>query len=337
VAAVGLAGIAIGFDDIGSFPLIVALLLSLACTRVTLAIKSAGLPNVLHGQELMKGNATAQAGSAIFQLVGGAIALVGTAVFDAGPVVLLGAIAYLVGSFFARRVTNLEHQRDARTWREDLRRMGRDVIDGLREVRRRPGASFGIFSFAWLRLQWSFVALSAALVAREVLGSESKTPLLIAAGTGAAGAVLGFVLAQALRKRVPATRLLVTALMAAAVGTLAFALLGGTAGLGTVAFVTALAYFIGKVSVDTIVQRALPDEFRGRGFALFDIALNAGWIVSAFVLWLGWESLGQDTLLLIVGVVFVLTAVVILLWSRKVAPVLDETDPEPVEPVPTTT
>lgn len=333
VGLVALVGLAVGFDDIGSGPLIGALLLSLACTRVTLAIKSAGLPNVLQGRELLKGNATAQAGSAIFQLAGAAFALVGTAVIDAAPVVLVGAIVYLAGALFARRVTNLEHERDTTTWREDLRRLGRDIVEGLGEVRRRPGASFGVFSFAWLRLQWSFVALSAALVAREVLGGESKTPLYIAAGTGAIGAVLGFLTAQGMRKRVAPARLLVSALFAAGLGTLAFAALGGTTGLAVVSFVTALAYFVGKVSVDTIVQRALPDRFRGRGFALFDIALNAGWIVSAFVLWLGWER-SADAVLWAGGVAFVAVAALVTAWARRAGAHLEPAEPaeEPAPP-----
>jgi MFS family permease len=340
IGATALAGLAVGFDDIGSVPLIVALLLTLACTRVTLAIKSAGLPNVLHGRELLKGNATAQAGGAIFQLVGGGIALVGTSVAPASAVVLIGAAVYVAGASFATRVTGLEHDRTTPSWREEIRRVVRDVVEGVREVRRRPGAAFGVSSFAWLRLQWSFVALSVALIARDILGSESKTPLYIAAATGTVGAVLGFVLAQALRRRVAPVRLLVVSFGFAALGTLAFAALQGTGGLAVVSFVTALTYFVGKVSVDTIVQRALPDRFRGRGFSLFDIALNAGWIVSGFVLWLGWERVGPRPVLLVTGAVFLAAAGLVALWSRRLPPSIGErTDvdagaPEAAAPAP---
>jgi MFS family permease len=295
IGAIALAGLAVGFDDIGSV--------------------------------LLKGNATAQAGGAIFQLVGGGIALVGTSVAPASAVVLIGAAVYVAGASFATRVIGLEHERTAPSWRDEIRRVVRDVVEGVREVRRRPGAAFGVASFAWLRLQWSFVALSVALIARDILGSESKTPLYIAAATGTAGAILGFVLAQALRRRVAPARLLVVSFGFAALGTLAFAALQGTGGLAVVSFVTALTYFVGKVSVDTIVQRALPDRFRGRGFSLFDIALNAGWIVSGFVLWLGWERVGPRPVLLVTGAVFLAAAGLVVLWSRRLPPSIgDRTD-----------
>ena len=45
---------------------------------------------------------------------------------------------------------------------------------------------------------------------------------------------------------------------------------------------------MGKISADTIMQQAIPDDFRGRAFALFDIAYNLGFIVPAFILSVVW-------------------------------------------------
>ena len=46
-------------------------------------------------------------------------------------------------------------------------------------------------------------------------------------------------------------------------------------------FIGFFAFFVGKISADTIMQQAMPDDFRGRAFALFDIAYNLGYIVPA--------------------------------------------------------
>ncbi len=48
------------------------------------------------------------------------------------------------------------------------------------------------------------------------------------------------------------------------------------------------SFFMGKISADTITQQAMPDDFRGRAFALFDIAYNIGFIVPALILSFVW-------------------------------------------------
>ena len=59
------------------------------------------------------------------------------------------------------------------------------------------------------------------------------------------------------------------------------------------------------------MQQAMPDDFRGRAFALFDIAYNLGFIVPAFILVLVWDDSRAGALLVVSGAVFlVLTALV---------------------------
>ena len=69
------------------------------------------------------------------------------------------------------------------------------------------------------------------------------------------------------------------------------------------------AFFLGKISADTITQQAMPDDFRGRAFALFDIAYNLGFIVPAMILSFIWvENSAPRTrvILMVSGVVFLL-------------------------------
>ena len=42
--------------------------------------------------------------------------------------------------------------------------------------------------------------------------------------------------------------------------------------------------FVAKVAVDALVQEALPDEYRGRAFALYDILYNLASVVAALSL-----------------------------------------------------
>lgn len=315
--AVGLISVA----RLGDAALIVSLLLTLASTRLVLAIKSAGLPSVLGERNLMQGNAISQAGSAMFQIAGAGIAVVGTAVASTSVLVVIGAVVYGAGAVMASRVDRLAHQRRTTRFSEEIRRVLRDIWDGLREVRRRPGAGLGVFSFFALRSLSSFVALLFALEIRDILGGDAgKTAVYIAAATGALGAVLGFVLAQSLKERMPPARLLVAAMTFAGAGIALFGGLSGAAGLAAVAFVAALAYFLGKISVDTLMQQALADQYRGRGFSLFDVALNLAWILPSLVLFLVWTEGNARLLTASAGIAFLVVAFLVAGWARRIAP-----------------
>jgi sugar phosphate permease len=65
----------------------------------------------------------------------------------------------------------------------------------------------------------------------------------------------------------------------------------------------------------------MPDDFRGRAFALFDIAYNLGFIIPAFILYLVWvEGSGARTraILLVSGAVFLVLTALIASWARRI-------------------
>jgi Major Facilitator Superfamily len=315
--------------------LIGALVLTLASTRLVLAIKSAAMPSVLSGRNLMQGNSISQAGQAVFQLVGAGIALVGTKVASAGVVIVLGAVVYGVGAAFAARTAGLSEGGRVSRFLEEARRILHDVGEGVRQIRRRPAASLGVTSFLTLRTLVSFGSLVFALQAREILGGSSGNSAVIVAGlAAAAGAALGFVVAQGLKDRVPPARLIVAAMLVAGAGFVALGGVRSMLGLSVVAFVAALAYFLGKISADTIMQQSLPDQYRGRGFSFFDVAYNLAWIVPALVLFALWGS-GRARLLMVgAGTLFLLAAAGTAAWARRLGDQLPrpqrEDDPAPV-------
>jgi sugar phosphate permease len=104
-------------------------------------------------------------------------------------------------------------------------------------------------------------------------------------------------------------------------GTLVFGGLVSVAGFAAMLFIGFFAFFLGKVSADTIVQQAMPDDFRGRAFALFDIAYNLGFIVPALVLSLVWveNHAGRTRVVLMAsGAVFLLLTGVVAAWARRI-------------------
>ena len=160
---------------------------------------------MLQGDDLLQGNGLSQAGGALFQVLGGAVALVGTAVAPSWTVALAGAALYAVTGLVATRVDHLETDRATGSIAEALRRVLDGIRVGVREVFSRPPAALGLSGFQALRMEFfGFVALAFALQARFLLTGPKggKTAVAIAAATGALGAALGMVLAQKLKDRV---------------------------------------------------------------------------------------------------------------------------------------
>ncbi len=334
IVATALALAAVG-DALPDVVLIVAILVTLACTRMLLAVKSAGVPAVVQGKDLLQANGLSQAGGAIFQVVGGGVALVGTALAPTWIVALAAAALYVVAAVVARRVEHLEYERRVTRFLDEVKRVFRDIASGLREVSSRPAAALGLSGFQALRMEFfGFVALVFALVARDLLKgpSSDKTVVAIAGAFGAIGAAIGMVLAQKLKDRVPPYRLLVAAMAAVGVGVIAFGGVPTISGYSAITFIGALGFFVGKISADTIMQQALPDDFRGRGFSLFDIAYNLGWIVPALVLFLVWGDGGHVRQILVAsGVVFLVATALMWRWATSIraqlAPQDDITEP----------
>ena len=86
-------------------------------------------------------------------------------------------------------------------------------------------------------------------------------------------------------------------------------------------FVGFFSFFVAKISADTVMQQAMPDDFRGRAFALFDIAYNLGYIVPALILYLLWvedSPATTRTILLVSGVVFLVLTFLVGGWARRI-------------------
>jgi hypothetical protein len=279
---------------------------------------------VLSGRDLLQGNGLSQAGGALFQIVGIAFALGSGAVLPAWLVVLVGALVLVVGALVARRLRHIEAAPHVTTFAQEARQVIQSITNGLREVAARPAAALGLTGFQMLRYQfWGFGLFVFALYAKNLVegGAESQVPTLLSGGVGLIGGALGLVLAQAWKDRVPPVRLLLVSMALLGAGTLVFGGLVSVAGFAGMLFVGFFAFFVGKISADTIVQQAMPDDFRGRAFALFDIAYNLGFIVPALILSLVWieNDPGRTRIILMVsGAVFLLLTAVIAAWARRI-------------------
>ena len=311
VALAGTSGVPDGVL-FGSF------LLTLASTRIVLATKAAALPATLDNENLQEGNAVSQLGGAMFQLGGAAAAFIAAKSIEAEPIVLVGAAVYLLGAVIALGVKHSGDVRARGSLASEFGRVVRSISEGIREVAKTPKAGAAITTYFWIRLLWSYSIVGISFIARELLADNELQELIITGGAAAAGAVLGFLTAGKLRAKARSGGQL--ALGASAVAGIAVAVLGGIevkAALALLAFFLGFGFFLGKISLDTMVQEALGDDFRGRAFSLYDIAYNLAWVVAAGAMKILWTGSAQGALLAGMGVVFLAGLGLIALWFKR--------------------
>src|SRR5918996_1560805 len=292
--------VVVGLGRLGDPALYVSLLLVLAGTRLLLAIKGASLPAVLGERDLLQGNSISQAGSAVFQLVGAGAAFVASAAVGTPVILAVGVVVYVLATGAAWFTGSLGYATRVTPLRQEVGRIFRDMLEGFREVARRAAAG-----------------LAPAFISREFV-VEQSTSTAVAGAVGALGAVAGFVTAATVRRRVRPIRIVTGALVLGGAGMLAFGGIINLAGISLMAFTVGISFFLGKVGVDTMMQEALADSYRGRGFSLQDIAYNFSWIIPALVLFLFLTPAVARTLMIAAGVTFLALAVLIALWARRV-------------------
>ena len=304
--------------------LIVALIGVQTCVRVVLAVKSAAMPDVLSGRDLLQGNSVSQAGGGFFQLVGIAVGGVAAGLLPPFIPAIVGATIFVVAGVVAKRLRHAETAVHVTSLGREVAQVFRNVGVGLREVWGRAAAKLGLASFQMVRYQfWGFNLFTFGLYAKYLVssGDGESLSLVISGIGGLVGAGLGIVVAQTLKDRVPPARLMIAAMVVMGAGTVIGGLLLSVAGFALMLGTGFFSFFLGKVSADTVVQQAMPDDFRGRAFALFDIAYNLGFIVPAVILYLAWvegSAARTRTILLVSGALFLVLTALIAAWAKRI-------------------
>ncbi len=304
--------------------LIVGLLFIQGCVRVALAVKSAAIPDVLSGVDLLQGNGISQAGGALFQVLGIGFAFGGAAVLPSWMVVIVGAGVLIAAALVARQLERMEAHPHQTTFGQEAKQVVSNIVAGLKEVASRPPAALGLFSFQMLRYQfWGFCLFTFGLYAKNLVqgGDANNLGLALVGGGGFLGGALGLVLAQKWKDRVPPIRLLLTSMAALGIAAAVFGAFVSLWGFAALLFVGFFTFFLGKISADTIMQQTMPDDFRGRAFALFDIAYNVGFIVPALILsflWIEEDVTRTRTILVASGAVFLVLTVLIWRWASRI-------------------
>lgn len=249
-------------------------LVVLSANRFFLATMGAVLPQLVPRDDLLVGNSVSSTGGSIANVAGLAAGTALSGVFDGAQAAVFAAGAFAVGALAARRVpVHRGLQAHRAPLLEEVREISAQMVEGLRAVASDARVRFGLSAIGVVQLLVGLMSgiLITAFISdlRLELDAAFRMLALLALGIG-----VGVVVVPWLARRIRPDALVGASFFVSATGVLIATgpvrlgrLTAGTVFLG-------LAYAFAKIPVDTIVQEEMPDEQRGRAFAIYDMLFN---------------------------------------------------------------
>ena len=307
-------------------------LFAFGVNRLILSGLSAGLPLLVKKEELIAANALAVTGGTIWVVIGGGIGIGiknllsqnTDADFADAVVILIAAVGFLTAALACFRLNKyeigpLEHEVSAES------RGYKEVLEGLMILRSHSDALRGILSIGIQRGGITALTLMALLLERNSF-NDPADPDAGLAGFGMALAIAGIGIGLGAiispygvikfgRHRW--MRLLmflcIPPLLIYAAGINEISMIGS-------AFLVGLCGQGIKVTNDALVQSKITDEYRGRVFAFYDVAVNAGIVTGAIGAALILPDNGVTAYLPITIALFYLFAATVLMRRANFAP-----------------
>jgi MFS family permease len=307
-------------------------LFAFGVNRLILSGLSAGLPLLVKRQELIAANALAVTGGTIWVVIGGGIGIgiknllsqTTDADFADAVVILIASLGFLTAALACFRLNKYEigpaeHEVAAES------RGYKEVLEGWQILRSHSDALRGILSIGIQRGGITALTLMALLLERNTF-NDPADPDAGLAGFGMALAIAGIGIGlgaiispygvikfgrhkwMRLLMFLCIPPLLIYAAGINEISMIASAFLVGLCGQGI------------KVTNDALVQSKITDEYRGRVFAFYDVAVNAGIVTGAIGAALILPDNGVTWVLPVVVALSYLFAATVLMRRANFAP-----------------
>jgi MFS family permease len=291
----------------------------LSVNRFYLATAQTVVPRMVPTEDLLMANSMATVGGTVALLtgvfVGGWIA----DLFGDVPVIAIAGVEWLVASLVATRIRSplLPHHVPEAPVRDELRRIAREFADGITRLAGTPRALAPITSITLDQVGQGIVLVLSLFVFRHRFG-EGVGSFSNLIGAGGVGVLLGILTVGKLEERYSKERIVARAFFAGGVVLIAVASYITGWSMLVASFAVGLTFAWKKIPVDTMVQEAIPDGYRGRVFAVYDVAYNLSRVAAAFLAIPLLNAFGEAWAVAIIGVVFILWSPVLPRWIGRV-------------------
>ena len=307
-------------------------LLAFGINRLILAGLSAGLPLLVKKEELIAANALAVTGGTIWVVIGGGVGIAvknfvdktyGTDFADS-VVIILAVLGFLSAALSCYRLKKNEIGPLPHEMPEENKGF-KEILEGLKILRRHPDALRGIFAVGMQRSGITALTLMALLLERNTF-NDPANPDAGLAGFGRALAIagigigLGAIISPYGVLKFGRHKWMRILMFACIPPLLIYAFsVNEITMIGSAFFVGLCGQGI-KVTNDALVQSKINDEFRGRVFAFYDVAVNAGIVIGAIGAALLLPDSGVTSLLpFVIALVYLFAAAVLMRKSNFAA------------------
>jgi MFS family permease len=283
-------------------------LVVVSLNRFYISTTSAAIPALVPEEDLLMGNSVTQATGTVVTFLGLVLGTqIADGIGDRGLLVIPLLLWPTAASIVARMRDPLRPVGAQGTLRAELRRITVDLARGARRLAATPPALGSVTSIALDQFLFGVVTVLSVVVFKEEF-REGVASYGRIVGAGGVGVLVGTATVGWFEQRMTKPRIIALAFAVAGVVGLLVApkIIGPTVFL--MSFTLGLTYPWRKVPADTIVQDSIPDRYRGRVFALYDLAFSMPRVAAA-----GLAALLIPTLS--PGWILAGCAVIYLLWT----------------------
>jgi MFS family permease len=291
----------------------------LSVNRFYLATAQAVVPRMVPTEDLLMANSMATVGGTVALLTGVFVGGWVADLFGNLPVIAFAGAEWIVASVVATRIRSplLPHHVPEAPVRDELRRVAREFADGITLLARTPRALGPITSITLDQVGQGIVLVLSLFVFRHRFG-EGVGSFANLIGAGGVGVLLGILTVGKLEERLPKERIVALAFLAGGLVLIAVATYVTGWSVLIASFAVGLTFAWKKIPVDTMVQEAIPDGYRGRVFAVYDVAYNLSRVAAAFLAIPLKNAFGEAWAVAIVGVVFILWSPILPRWIGRI-------------------
>lgn len=266
----------------------------LSCNRFILAGLSAGLPHTVPASQLVAANSALPTAGTLAATLGGAVGLAVHAVVGSGNSGTIGellvvtglyAVAGLIPLGIGRRALGPADAPEEDSW-EAVRTVARGVAEGARHIMSRPVAGRALLAVTAARFCYAIVTIMTLLLYRNLFDdpadpNKGLAGFALALGISGLGFGLSAVITPLVTRRIRLEAWITICLLGAAVTELFFGLPFASLPLLIGALSLGIVSQGQKICTDTLTQRSVDDEYRGRAFVFYDIVYNGAFVLAA--------------------------------------------------------
>ena len=299
-------------------PFYAGALIVLSGNRFFLVTAGTVTPKVVPADDLLVANSLNSVGGTVSTIVGVAIGGVVADAVGFRSLIAACVVMWLVTSFVVGRIrTGLSADRsNVRPILHEIGVVARELREGARVLWQTPRALGPIASYSVDQFLQGLILVMSFVVFKERFqeGAGSYSQLIAA---GAVGGFLGLGTVGWLDSRLSRPRMVEVAFLVSGLPLIAISpfITGWTVLIAS--FFLGVGFAWKKVPIDTMVQTAVGDRYRGRVFAIYDVAQNLARVVAALLAIAVVTDANAGWLATVIGLAFVAYAPVLPLWLRR--------------------